>query len=73
MNVEKAVLDNITPALDELRRKRDHAVADVLAMNGEISRLETLSQLSGYLPEAECARHQNCGGGQHDGTCPRSK
>lgn len=50
MNLEKVVLDNISPLLDELRATRDRKVAEILAMNGEIARLETLAQVSGYLP-----------------------
>ena len=46
MNISKAVLDNVTPQIEELKRKRAHAVEELAGMNAEIARLETLQYLS---------------------------
>lgn len=57
MNISKAVLDNVTPQIEELKRKREHAVADLSAMNAEIARLETLQQLSEPVPVQQAHIH----------------
>jgi hypothetical protein len=60
MNISKAVVDNITPSIEELKRKRATAVAELHAMNMELARLETLAQLS------ECANANVPGWTVHD-------
>lgn len=53
MNISKAVVDNITPSIEELKRKRERVVADLHAMNTELARLETLAQLAGVCENAD--------------------